>query len=183
MQAHTETGDGTGSAAADAGQAGQAFNAARKLAAVFADQQLCGLMQVAGAAVIAKTGPQVQHLVQLAGGQAGQIGKSLHEPLEVAQYSVYLGLLQHDFRHPNPVGADVLLPGQVFAAVLCGPGQHSCGKRYAGHLRNRPFRASLRSGLTLSLSFSSIFSVSLSPARRVAIRVRPSWSIDRKSVV
>src|SRR5699024_3130656 len=35
----------------------------------------------------------------------------------------HLGLLQHDFRNPDPIGAAWMLPRQVMAAILVEPSQ------------------------------------------------------------
>src|SRR5690606_24942150 len=92
------------------------------------------------------------------------------------EHGADLGLLQHDLGDPHPVRGDALLPGQVLAPVLVVPGQHGAAELLGAHRLNRPFSASLSSGLTLSPSFSSSFSLSLSPASLAAILPRPSLS-------
>src|SRR6201999_458855 len=78
--------------------------------------------------------------------------------------------------HPHPIRIDVLLPRQIVAAVAVEPFQHRRGKLLRSHRLNSPFNAFFNSGLTLSPSFSSIFSLSLSPAILVATWPRRSLS-------
>ena len=62
-----------------------------------------------------------QDLVGAGGGEAFQIGKTLHEPVEVRYDGFHLRLLQHDLRYPDPVGRARVLPRQVLAAVFIPP--------------------------------------------------------------
>lgn len=71
---------------------------------------LRGFMQIACACVIAKTSPQVQHFIERRCCQCVDIGEGLHKARKIIQYRADLSLLQHDFRHPNAVRADILLP-------------------------------------------------------------------------
>ncbi len=66
----------------------------------------------------------LQHLILGAFSQRLQRGKAAHKAFEIGDHRADLGLLQHDLGHPYPVGADVLLPGQVLAAELVIPVQH-----------------------------------------------------------
>ena len=93
----------------------------RELTAQFAADVFCRAVQVAAAGVIAQPGPQVQHLVLARRGQRLYARECLHKALEVGDNRFDLGLLQHDFRHPDPVGAGVMLPGQVLAPVPVEP--------------------------------------------------------------
>src|SRR5690606_41093154 len=77
---------------------------------------------------------------------------------------------------PHPVRGDVLLPGQVLASVLVVPGQHGAAELLGAHRLNRPLSASLSSGLTLSPSFSSIFS--RSEERRVGKECRGRRTLE-----
>ena len=86
------------------------------------------LVQVAGAGVIAEPGPVVQHLVDGGVGQRQHVGKAGHEALIVGNDRSDLGLLQHDFRDPDPVGGLLLLPGQGLAAVELIPVQDPGGE-------------------------------------------------------
>src|SRR5690606_1996217 len=85
-------------------------------------------MQVAGAGIVTETGPQMQDVIDGRGRQRMDVGELTHEALEVGNDGADLGLLQHDFRHPDPVGVGVLLPGQMVTAVLREPAQDGVGK-------------------------------------------------------
>lgn len=82
------------------------------------------LVQIAGPGVVAKTGPVVQHFVYGGIRQRYHIGKARHETLVIRDHSGDLGLLQHDFGDPDPIGSLLLLPGQGLAAVELVPVQH-----------------------------------------------------------
>src|SRR5690606_7163693 len=82
----------------------------------------------------------VQYLVLGGGGQRPHIGEALQEALVVGDNGGDLGLLQHDLRHPHPVGGDVALPGQVPAAVAVEPGQHRGGDVERQPLRPGAYR-------------------------------------------
>ena len=124
------------------------------------DHDLRGLVQVARTAVVAEPGPQVQDFVLGRRGQCLDVGQRCHETVEVTEHGADLGLLQHDFRDPHPVGGDALLPGQVLATVTVVPVEDRAVEAFRCHLRlNSPLSASFSSGLTLSPSFSSIFFV------------------------
>jgi hypothetical protein len=96
-------------------------------------------MQVACAGVVAEPGPLRHHRVIAGGGEVGQRREMLQEPLEVRDDRGYLGLLQHDFRQPDPIGAAWVLPGQVVATMVVEPVQQA-GDEVAG-LRFRRWRA------------------------------------------
>ena len=68
------------------------------------DHDLRGLVQVARTAVVAEPGPQVQDFVLGRRGQCLDVGQRCHETVEVTEHGADLGLLQHDFRDPHPVG-------------------------------------------------------------------------------
>ncbi len=78
-------------------------------------------MEVAAPGVVAEPRPVVQHLIELSGGEIGNRWKSCHEPQIIRNHRCDLGLLQHDFGNPNPIGVGVVLPGQVAAAVVVEP--------------------------------------------------------------
>ena len=46
-------------------------------------------------------------------GQRVNIGKTLHEALEIRDYGGHLGLLQHDLADPHSVGIGVPAPGHA----------------------------------------------------------------------
>ena len=81
------------------------------------------LMQVAGAGVVTQAGPEVQDLVLIGVGQRCNVRKTCHEALEIGNHGADLGLLQHDFRDPNPIGRARVLPRQIMPAMAIKPGQ------------------------------------------------------------
>src|SRR5690606_16208443 len=166
-----------GSGATAARQFRELLDVAWEFAAMLRDDDFRRLVQVARAGVVAQAGPQVQDFIFRRVGQGLDGGQGCHEPIEITEYGGDLGLLQHDFRNPHPVRRDALLPRQIFAAMLVIPRQHGRAELLGTHRLNKPLRASLSSGLTLSPSFSSSFSVSFSPASLPAILPRPSWSM------
>ena len=83
-------------------------------------------------------------LVELGCRQAFHIGKALHEAFVIGDDGGNLGLLQHDFGHPDPVGCGVLLPGQVVAPVSVEPGQRLGGEPVQGVCSSRGWRAAYR---------------------------------------
>lgn len=119
---------GPGGGATDAGQGHHLFQLFRKEAAVQIADLLGSLVQVAGARVVAKPGPVMQHLVDGGVGQGQHVGEAGHEPLVIGDDSGNLGLLQHDLGDPDPVGGFVLLPGQGLAAVDLVPVQNAGGE-------------------------------------------------------
>ena len=83
----------------------------RKLSAMVLYDLFCGSVQIARPGVIAEAGPQVQHLVHAGICQCGDIRILRYETKVVGNDRLDLGLLQHDFRDPDPVGRWILLPG------------------------------------------------------------------------
>src|SRR5665647_2423899 len=88
------------------------------------------LMEVAGAAVIAQTTPETQHLVQRCRSQRRQIGKLSYETREIIQNGCHLCLLQHDFRQPDPVGIMRILPWQMVSSVYLLPAHDPTEMRF-----------------------------------------------------
>ena len=82
-----------------------------------------GAVQVSGPCVIPEPRPIFQNGACFRAGQAGQVGKSFSEPQEIGNDRRHLGLLQHDFGHPDSIRVGGLLPGQMLAAVLVEPGE------------------------------------------------------------
>ena len=66
-----------------------------------------GALQVAGARVVAEARPQVQHFIDRRRGERRHVGEARHEALVVRDDGGHLGLLQHDLRHPHPIGRAV----------------------------------------------------------------------------
>ena len=117
-----------GSRSPDAWQRQNGVDRCRKLAVVIVANYLGCAMQVARARIVTEAGPVIQHVVNARVGEIADPGETLHEPLEVRNHGLHLRLLQHDFRYPNTVGTDLLLPGQILAAMRIEPAQQSRGK-------------------------------------------------------
>ena len=117
--------DRSGGGGPDAGQGGQRRDVAGHLAAVALADEARGTVQIAGPGVVAEAAPQVQDFVHLGRGERGHVREAAHEGGEVGEHRRDLGLLQHDLRHPYPVGCRLALPGQVVTAVARVPGEES----------------------------------------------------------
>lgn len=191
-QVHAEAGNGAGGGAADAGQAGERIDVGGKFAGKFLHHLLRGLVQVARARVIAEAGPVMQHVIHRRTRQRLHVRKTLHEAFEVRNHGADLGLLQHDFRYPDAVRRDLLLPGQVLAAVPVVPAEHGALELSGRHLNSffRPsssclFASSLAFCLAASLTTSSAVSPSpsipnFSAMRSLAARAATSLPIALK---
>src|SRR3546814_15864948 len=70
-------------------------------------------VQIAGAGVIAQTGPVRHHFVLLRAGKGLHIGETRQESLVVPYDGRHLRLLQHDFGQPDPIWIAGVLPGQA----------------------------------------------------------------------
>ena len=107
--------DGGGGIGADAGQAAQTLNRGGKRAARGNDAGTGD--QIAGAGIIAQSGPEIEHLIIGGGGEIGDGGKMLEKTLEIGYDGGDRGLLEHDFAEPDPVGIGSIAlggaPGQV----------------------------------------------------------------------
>src|SRR5260370_34245250 len=74
---------------------------------------MCGLLQIAGAAVIPETGPETQHFFLRRSGKSVNVGKALQKSFVVRNRSCNAGLLEHDFRQPNSVRVSCSAPRQI----------------------------------------------------------------------
>lgn len=77
-------------------------------------------MQQVGAAVVAESLPEVQHVVYRGGGEALDIGEAVKEAVVIGNDGGDGGLLEHDFGKPDVVGAAAFIPpwhGPVAAGV------------------------------------------------------------------
>ena len=92
----------------------------RECAVVLVADLFGGVVEVAGAAVVAQSAPQRHDAVGGGVGEGADGGVSGKEALVVGDDGGDLGLLEHDFREPDAVGV-VALPGQVVAAMLFLP--------------------------------------------------------------
>ena len=72
-----------------------------------------GFLEISCPAVIAQPLPQLHQLVLRSRRQILYRGKSVHELGKIPQHRRHAGLLQHDLRHPHPIGGGLPPPGQV----------------------------------------------------------------------
>ena len=121
---HAERGNRAGCRPPDTGQGFEFLNAVRKESLMLRANLLRGFVKVAGPGVIAEPCPQMQHLIHRRCRQYVHVGKARYEPLIIGNDRGHLGLLQHDLRHPDPVGRGVLLPGQIVPAMRDEPVQN-----------------------------------------------------------
>ncbi len=84
-----------------------------------------GFVKIARPCVIAKSCPMRKHIVLFCARQRPDVREAINEANEVGYDGLNLRLLQHDFRHPDAIGRDVLLPWQVLSAVLLEPAQRA----------------------------------------------------------
>ena len=75
----------------------------------------------------------MEYGVSVGFGERSHIRKALHEAVVIGNDRVDLSLLQHDFRYPHPVRRALLLPRQVFAAVLVEPDEQRRTEGIGGH--------------------------------------------------
>ena len=108
-----DRGDGAGRVVADALELFQLEIGARHFASVFLDDGTrCGL-QVACAAVIAQSFPQLHESVVRAGCQRPDIGKRLQKARIIVLDRLDARLLKHDLGNPDAVGILRAPPGQI----------------------------------------------------------------------
>ena len=72
----------------------------------------CRAVQVASARVVAETLPLANHVVERSGGQHVPRRKPAEPAREVGRNRVGPGLLQHEFRHQDPIGRPGRSPGE-----------------------------------------------------------------------
>jgi len=119
--AERERRDRAGGRTADPGQRGERLDATREFATEgFGDTASAGV-QVARPAVVAQAAPGAQHVFLGRRRQRRDVGKALDEAQVVRDHRGHLRLLQHDLRHPDPVGVGTRLPRQVVPAVRALP--------------------------------------------------------------
>jgi hypothetical protein len=81
-------------------------------------------VQVAGAAVVAESLPEAQHLLFGGGGQVAQGGEGVQEAVEVRHDGGDGRLLKHDLADPDVVRVAAAAPGQVAPSGL-EPGEQA----------------------------------------------------------
>src|SRR5204863_445569 len=118
-----------GGRAADTGERGERVEALGELPAVLVKDVQRRAMEVAGARVVAEPGPEVQHLIHRGRGERAHIREALHEAPVIGHDGRDLGLLQHDFRHPDAIRGAVLLPGKIVSSFAGVPLEECGGDR------------------------------------------------------
>ena len=108
--------DGARGIVPDAGELSQLGRRGRQRAAVVLHEEHGGFFEIAGAAVIAETLPELQQAVFGNGGQRRNIRKLAEKALVIGDHRLDARLLQHDFGDPGMVGGGILSPGQEPAA-------------------------------------------------------------------
>src|SRR5262245_60197826 len=125
--------DRPGGVASDARKRERLVEAVREAPAVPGDDDSRRRVQVAGAAVVAESGPRCEDVVQARGRQVrdGRVG--VQKALEVGDDRADRGLLQHDLGDPDPVRIARAPPREI-AAVAPVPRDETAGEG-AGGLR------------------------------------------------
>ena len=123
----TKCGNRSCGGATDSRQLRQEFSGRRENPAVLSNNQLRAPMQISGTTVITQAAPEAQHLVLRSAGKCAHIRESFQKTCVVTQHGAHLGLLQHDFRQPNPVGVAGLLPGEMTASMTRLPPHNPSG--------------------------------------------------------
>ena len=121
-QSKGDGGNGARGVGADPGQRAELLIGAGKSPAGLFTDAARGLLQVAGAGIVAQPLPELQQLLLADLRQGLNAGEPGHEALIIGDDGIHPGLLKHDLRHPNTVGVGVLAPGQN-AGALPVPGQ------------------------------------------------------------
>ena len=110
----------------DAGQLHKLLTGIRKASAMLLHNDPRRFLQVAGAAVVAQALPKLHEFFLFHRRQSLHRGQSLHPARIVGDHRRHTGLLQHDLRHPHPVGILRPPPGQG-AFIFVVPGQQRRG--------------------------------------------------------
>ena len=96
--------DGRGGVASDAGKLAPGFGGAREFSFAVMGDELGGLMQPAGAMVVAKTAPQGENGLFTCFRQIMDGGKALHPARVVIEDGGDASLLEHDLGDPYWIG-------------------------------------------------------------------------------
>ena len=124
--------DGGRGIGADAGQIAKVLFACRDLTAVPLDYGAGAGVQIAGAGVIAETGPGLEHLFERCRRQRPDIGPARQKARVIGPDRLDCGLLQHDFGQPDAIRLGALArrrPPRQPAAMAVVPGQQGGGLR------------------------------------------------------
>ena len=100
-----------------AGQAPQTIGILRKMSAELSHYLPRPLPQREGTAVVTQSLPEREKSLGLKPREFGEAGNLIHPGQKLRLHPGDLGLLQHDLRDINPVGADLLPPGKDAAAA------------------------------------------------------------------
>lgn len=126
-------GDDGGGVRAEAGEGEELGFRGGKAAVVLRDDGLGAGVEEVGAAVVAEALPEVEDLLDVGLGEGLHGGKGLEKALVVGDDRGDGGLLEHDFRQPNVVGAAVGFFPPRHGAVAAGvPGQQDGREILAG---------------------------------------------------
>ncbi|KAG0741264.1 hypothetical protein G6F24_016765 [Rhizopus arrhizus] len=136
---------------------------------------------VAGAGVVAQSGPVRHHVFLRGGGQRGYVREALQEAVVIGDHGGHLRLLQHDLGQPDPIRVTRVLPGQIMAAVLALPGDDTRGEFHGAHYRIALLPGSGRPVTTKSLCDALLGVARLYLERESAITSlsRPLWARGR----
>ena len=104
-------------------------------------------------------------MVQGRFSQCARVGEPFDEAEEIRYDGFHLGLLKHDFGHPDAVGVRILLPRQVMPAMAFEPGQQGSGEFRHQSSAGLEFRGQSKNSFGISYSDPVYFT--LSPYIRV----------------
>jgi len=133
-----DAGDGAGGVTPDARQAAQGFGRIGQSSAVFTEDLGRRAAQVAGAGVVAKSLPGLEHARLRRGGQGREGGEEAHPAFVVGNDRGHLGLLKHDLGDPDGVGVAGAPPRQI-APPAAIPRQQGAGDGVVGRYLRPPF--------------------------------------------
>jgi hypothetical protein len=125
-----EAGDGGGDVRPDARQLGELGRRARQLRPVIPDELYRGLVEMAGAGVVPRPLPLLQHALLVRRRERPHVGESAHERLEPGDDGRNASLLQEDLGDPDLVRIAVGPPGE-WSSALVEPFEEGPGERRA----------------------------------------------------
>jgi tripartite-type tricarboxylate transporter receptor subunit TctC len=127
-----DRGDGGRRVGTDAGQVGKFRLARRKMPAVTRHHRSGAGVQVARAGVVAKPGPELEHVIEIRGSERAHVRPALRETLVIGGDRLHRRLLQHDLGQPDTVGIRRLArlrPPRQPATMTVVPGQKTGRRR------------------------------------------------------
>ena len=120
-RAKSENGNRRRRRAPDARQVGQIRRRRRKLPGMALTDDLSATVQIARPCVITQPGPVLKYRIQRRPRQRRNLREGFEKAPVIGNNRRNLGLLQHDFRQPHPVGITPPLPRQIMSALLLLP--------------------------------------------------------------